>query len=244
MLYYAITGEAGGLSFANLLHSFKYMSVFVKSFYIGVISAIVCLVLAYPLAYGVSRFSKKWQTVLSTVFILPIFVNVLLRTYAWLTILEDNGVLNQMLTLFRLPRISVINTDAAIVLGMVYNFLPYMILPLLSSMSKIDSKVVEAAIDLGASRGDVFFRIVLPLSFPGIVSGLTMVFVPSVSTFVVSNLLGGGKNLLIGDLIEMQFLGSSYNPSFGCALSIVLTLFVFIFVLLINNVGKNSYSEE
>ena len=170
---------------------------------------------------------------------LPMWINILLRTYAWLTILEGNGVLNQVLAFFKLPKINVINTDIAVILGMVYNFLPYMILPLHASISKIDKKIIEAARDLGASRRQIFFKIILPLSIPGIISGVTIVFVPSVSTFVVSNILGGGKSLLIGDLIEMQFLGSAYDPFFGCALSVVLMFFVFIFVFLINRLDTN-----
>ncbi len=240
VLYYAFSSENGNFCLSNVLNSFYYIGVFVRSFYIGVVSTAICLLIAYPVAYIASRYSQKWQNILSILFMLPIWVNILLRTYAWLTILENNGLFNQFLSFLHLPKISLINTEAAVILGTVYNFLPYMILPLLSSISKIDKKVVEAARDLGASKRKVFLKIILPLSVPGIISGVTVVFVPSVSTFVVSNLLGGGKYLLIGDLIEMQLLGSSYNPFFGCALSLVLTVLVFVFIWLINNVGENS----
>jgi len=244
VFFYAIKSEDGSFTFFNILMSFKYIGVFVKSFYIGIVSTVICLFVAYPLAYGVSRCSPKWQNILNLLFMLPMWINILLRTYAWLTILENNGVMNQVLTFFNLPKISVINTETAVILGMVYNFLPYMILPLHASISKIDKKIIEAARDLGASKRQVFFKIILPLSVPGIISGVTIVFVPSVSTFVVSNILGGGKNLLIGDLIEMQFLGSSYDPFFGCALSVVLMLFVFIFVFLINRLDNSNTYES
>ena len=246
IFYYALVDENGHFTFHNIAGSFSYISVFVKSFYIGITSTAICLFIAYPLAYRISRCSLKWQNILNLLFMLPMWVNILLRTYAWLTILENNGLLNQLLTLLRLPNVKIINTDAAVILGMVYNFLPYMILPLHSSISKIDKRIIEAAKDLGAGRGKILFKILLPLSVPGIISGVTMVFVPSVSTFVVSNILGGGKTVLIGDLIEMQFLGSSYDPFFGCALSVVLLIFVFIFIWLINKSGtqKTDINED
>ena len=244
VFFYAIKSEDGSFTFLNILSSFRYIGVFVKSFYIGIVSTVICLFVAYPLAYGVSRCSPRWQNILNLLFMLPMWINILLRTYAWLTILENNGIINQVLTFFHLPKINIINTDAAVILGMVYNFLPYTILPLHASISKIDKKIIEAARDLGASKRQVFFKIILPLSVPGIISGVTIVFVPSVSTFVVSNILGGGKSLLIGDLIEMQFLGSSYDPFFGCALSVVLMLLVFVFVFLINRLDTNNIHEN
>lgn len=244
VFFYAIKSEDGSFTFLNILSSFKYIGVFIKSFYVGIVSTVICLFVAYPLAYGVSRCSPRWQNILNLLFMLPMWINILLRTYAWLTILENNGIMNQVLTFFHLPKINIINTDAAIILGMVYNFLPYTILPLHASISKIDKKIIEAARDLGASKRQVFFKIILPLSVPGVISGVTIVFVPSVSTFVVSNILGGGKSLLIGDLIEMQFLGSSYDPFFGCALSVVLMFFVFVFVFLINRLDTSNTREN
>ena len=231
---------SGSFTLDNILKSFSYFKVFVRSIYLGIISTVICFIIAYPVAYFMSKCSKKCQNVLKILIMLPMWVNILLRTYAWLTILEYNGILNKILLFFYFPKINLINTDISIILGMVYNFLPYMILPLHASILKINKKIFEAARDLGASKRKIFLRILLPLSVPGIISSITIVFVPSVSTFIISSILGGSKNILIGDLIEMQFLGNSYNPYFGSALSLVLMFLVFIFTFLINSIETKS----
>ena len=159
---------------------------------------------------------------------LPMWMNFLLRTYAWMTLLGNEGVINSLLGLVGIGPLKMLNTQGAIVLGMVYNYLPYMILPRYSVMVKIDDSVLEAAQDLGCGRGSTIMRVVVPLSLPGIMSGITMVFVPAISTFIISRMLGGGSNLLIGDLIEMQFLGNAYNPNLGAAISLVLMVIVLI----------------
>jgi spermidine/putrescine transport system permease protein len=169
---------------------------------------------------------------------LPMWMNFLLRTYAWMSILENNGLLNRLLGIFGLPALHIINTDGAVVLGMVYNYLPFMILPIYSVIEKIDSSVIEAAQDLGGNPGTVFARVIFPLSLPGVLSGITMVFVPSVSTFVISKLLGGGSTILIGDLIEMQFLGNAYNPHLGSAISLVMMVIVLICMAVMNRFGE------
>ena len=161
-------------------------------------------------------------------------MNFLLRTYAWMTLLEDSGLINNLLAAVGLPRLHMINTQGAVVVGMVYDYIPFMILPLYSVMSKLDPSVVEAAQDLGADGKRVFLRVTLPLSMPGVISGITMVFVPSVSTFIISKMLGGGGNLMIGDLIDMQFLGSAYNPNLGSAISLVLMVLILICMGIMN----------
>lgn len=169
---------------------------------------------------------------------LPMWMNFLLRTYAWMSILENNGLLNRALSALGLPALNLANTDAAVVIGMVYNFLPFMILPIFSVIEKIDRRLIEAAQDLGANSVIVFRRIIFPLSLPGVLSGITMVFIPAVSTFVISQLLGGGMTLLLGDLIEMQFLGNTYNPHLGSAISLVMMLIVLVCMAIMNRFGE------
>ncbi len=180
------------------------------------------------LAYILSRMNTKVQSTMLMIVMLPMWMNFLLRTYAWMTLLGNEGVINSLLGLVGIGPLKMLNTQGAIVLGMVYNYLPYMILPLYSVMVKIDDSVLEAAQDLGCGRGSTIMRVVVPLSLPGIMSGITMVFVPAISTFIISRMLGGGSNLLIGDLIEMQFLGNAYNPNLGAAISLVLMVIVLI----------------
>ena len=174
---------------------------------------------------------------------LPMWMNFLLRTYAWMTLLEDSGIINHVLNFFGLPSAHMINTQGAVVLGMVYNYIPYMILPLYSVLTKIDRNVIEAAQDLGADRRKVFLRVTFPMSMPGVISGVTMVFVPAVSTFIISKMLGGGSNLLIGDLIDMQFLGSAYNPNLGSAISLVLMVLILICMGIMNQFDENGATE-
>ena len=240
ILYFAFNDGHNNFTLNNILRSLDYFRVFVKSMHLGIVSTAICLIISYPIAYFMSRCPKKLQNNIKILVMLPMWINILLRTYAWLTILEYNGILNKFLLFFNFPKLNLINTDVSIILGMVYNFIPYMILPLHASLSKIDKELFQAARDLGASKRKIFFKVLLPLSVPGIISSITIVFVPAISTFVISSILGGGKNMLIGDLIEMQFLGASYNPYFGSALSLVLMFLVLIFTFIINGLDKKA----
>lgn len=219
----------------NLRDVGKYMPTLVSSIWLALIATVICLLLGYPVAYIISRIKVSKQKMMIFLMILPMWINFLLRTYAWMTILENNGLLNRLLGLVGLGPFQFINTRGAVVLGMVYNYLPFMILPLYSVMVKIDNRTIEAARDLGAGSPSIFKRVVLPLSTPGIVTGFSMVFVPAVSTFIISKMLGGGTNMLIGDLIDLQFLGASYNPHLGSAISLVLMVFILVCMSITNS---------
>lgn len=234
VILFAITSPVGDLTLQNILNVGKYSTVFMRSVILGIISTVICLILGYPMAYFISKINIKHQNVIIMLLMIPMWTSFLLRTYAWMTILEYNGLLNKLLVFMGMPKINMINTPGAIVLGMVYNFLPYMILPIYTVLSKIDNKVVEAAQDLGANQFKVFTKVVFPMSLPGVVSGFTMVFVPSVSTFIISKMLGGGSIFVIGDLIEMQFLGNTYNPHMGSAISLVLMVIIMITMGIMN----------
>lgn len=174
---------------------------------------------------------------------IPMWTSFLLRTYAWMTILEYNGLINKFVSFMGFDKLNMINTPGAVILGMVYNFLPYMILPIYTVLIKIDKKIIEAAQDLGANRVQIFTKIIFPLSIPGIVSGFTMVFVPSVSTFIISKMLGGGSVLVIGDLIEMQFLGNTYNPHMGSCISLILMIIIMICTGVMNSLESGSSKD-
>ena len=240
IVFFAFTEENNNFTLDNFFQVSKYSGVFIKSILLSATATVICLILGYPFAFIISRMSEKAQGIMVILIMLPMLMNFLLRTYAWMTILENNGVLNNLLRFLNLPTFQFINTKGAVILGMVYNFLPYMILPIYSVLSKIDRRIIEAARDLGADRFKVFSKIILPLSMPGIISGITMVFVPSVSTFIISKMLGGGANILIGDLIEMQFLGNSYNPHLGSAISLMLILLVLICMGILNQHNKDN----
>ena len=232
--YFAFTDSSGAFTLENIARVGQYSNVFLRSIWLGALSTVICLVLGYPVAYLISKSSLKRQSVLLMLIMLPMWMNFLLRTYAWMTLLEDSGLINSFLSLFGLPPFHMINTQGAVVLGMVYDYIPFMVLPLYTVLSKIDPAVVEAAQDLGANGRGEFLRVTFPLSMPGVISGVTMVFVPSVSTFIISKMLGGGANLMIGDLIEMQFLGSAYNPNLGSAISLVLMVLILICMGIMN----------
>lgn len=228
VVWFAFTDRTGQFTLENILSVGQYSNVFLRSIWLGAVATAVCLLLGYPLAYIISKTSVKRQSVMVMLVMLPMWMNFLLRTYAWMSLLEDNGLINAFFVNLGLPRFHMINTAGAVVLGMVYNYIPYMILPLYSILTKIDLSVIEAAQDLGANDRKVFLKVIVPMSMPGIISGVTMVFVPAVSTFIISKMLGGGANLLIGDLIDMQFLGSAYNPNLGSAISLVLMVIILI----------------
>lgn len=235
VLVFAFTDKTWNFTVENIINVGYYSNIFLRSIGLGAISTAICLLLGYPLAYIISKIPAKRQGIVVMLIMLPMWMNFLLRTYAWMTILENNGLLNKVLSFLGVSHpVSFINTSGAVVLGMVYNFLPYMILPIYSAISKIDKKIIEAAQDLGAGRKKVFFKVLLPLNLPGVISGVTMVFVPAVSTFIISKMLGGGAHILVGDLIEMQFLGSTYNPHLGSAISFVLMILIFISIGIMN----------
>ncbi len=228
IVYYAFTDKAGNFTLENLMLIGQYSTVFVRSLILAAVATVICLVLSFPVGYFLSRLRASKQKIFLMLVMLPMWMNFLLRTYAWMSLLENNGIINRILGFFGLGPFQMIYTSGAVVLGMVYNFLPYMILPLYTAMTKIDDSVIEAAQDLGAGMGKTLTRVLIPLSAPGIATGITMVFVPSVSTFIISRMLGGGSNMLIGDLIELQFLGNSYNYNLGSALSLVLMVIVLL----------------
>lgn len=219
-----------------------YLKVIGDSFLLAFISTAICLFLGYPVAMIIANTNQKYRSLLLMLFLVPIWMNFLLRTYAWMSILSPNGIINRFLTMLGLPRLEIMPGSVAVLLGMVYNFLPFMVLPIYTVLSKIDKQVLEASSDLGGNKLVTFTRIILPLSVPGVVSGITMVFLPAVSTFVISGLLGGGKTPLIGDLIEQQFL-SSRNWHFGSALSIILMVMILISMAVMSRIDKNNQEE-
>ena len=228
VVYFAFTTRDGAFTLANITGLGAYTTVFARGIVQAVIATVICLVIAFPIGFMLSRMAPAHQKMMQMLIMLPMWMNFLLRTYAWMTLLENNGLINRFLGLFGIGPLHMINTSGAVVLGMVYNYLPYMILPLYTIMVKIDQSVIEAAQDLGANQFHILTRVLVPLAMPGITTGITMVFVPSISTFIISRMLGGGSNLLPGDLIEMQFLGNSYNYNLGSAMSLVLMVIVLL----------------
>ena len=235
---FGLSTSDGQFTFANVAKVSDYTAVFVRSIWLSLVATAICLVIAYPLGFIMSRYNANNQRTLVMLVMLPMWTNFLLRTYAWMTLLENNGVINSILEFFGIGPFKMIYTQGAVVLGMVYNYLPFMILPIYSVIVKLDHSLIEAARDLGANSVQVFRRVILPLSLPGVVSGITMVFVPSVSTFAISRMLGGGTELLLGDLIERQFLGGAYNPQLGAAISLVMMVIVVICMLVMNRFGE------
>ena len=227
ILYYGLTDAAGAFTFENVASIVQpeHRKALVLAIVLALISTVICLLLAYPLSMILAKNKKGSQGIITTLFILPMWMNFLLRTLAWMTLLENRGVINSILTALHLPTLNIINTPAAIVVGMVYNFLPFMILPLYDSLSGIDESVINAARDLGANAFQTFMRVTLPLSVPGIISGITMVFIPALTTFAISTMLGGSKILLIGNVIDQEFT-LTYNWNLGSGLSIVLMIFI------------------
>ena len=235
--YFALTDEAGAFTLQNLSEVSDYASVIFRSIWLSAVATAICLVIAYPLAYLISRERESKQRLYLMLVMLPMWMNFLLRTYAWMTLLENTGLINRLLGVFGIGPFGMINTQGAVILGMVYNYVPFMILPLYSVMQKIDNRLIEAAQDLGANSGNVFSKVVLPLSMPGVMTGITMVFVPAVSTFIISRMLGGGALLMVGDLIELPFLGTAYNPNLGAAISLGLMVLILLCMSLLNQFG-------
>lgn len=240
IFYYGLTSENGSFTLMNIakITTPENLKALGLAILLAVISTVICLVLAYPLAMILSAANMNQSSFIVLIFILPMWMNFLLRTLAWQTLLEKNGVINIILKFLHLAPLEIINTPYAIVLGMVYNFLPFMVLPLYNVLIKIDKDVINAAHDLGANNVQTFCKVMLPLSIPGIISGITMVFVPALTTFVVSDLLGGGKILLIGNVIEQTFKqGSNWN--LGSGLSLVLMVFVIASMAIVSKYDKD-----
>jgi len=237
VLYYALTDvQTGRFTLTNLSDLVLYLPAFWRSIAYSFISSLICLVIGYPVAYFMAHCKAAIQKFLYMLIMLPMCMSFLLRTLAWVGLLQDTGIINNLLAAMGLPRLSLIRTPGAVILGMVYNYLPYMILPLYSTIVKIDRRLVEAAEDLGCNGAQVFGRVILPLSMPGILSGMTMVFVPAVSTFYISQKLGSTDIVLIGDIIERQFKQGD-NPNMGAALSLLLMVLVFVCTGIINRFG-------
>lgn len=229
VFYYGLTDKTGGFTLENVMAitTPEHAKALGLALLLSLISTIICLLLAYPLAMILKGMSVNQSSFIVFIFILPMWMNFLLRTLAWQTLLEKNGVLNSLLTFLHLPKQNIINTPYAIIFGMVYNFLPFMVLPIYNVLIKIDDNVINAARDLGANSLQTFTRVIFPLSLPGVISGITMVFIPALTTFVISNLLGGGKIYLIGNIIEQEFT-TAYNWHLGSGLSLVLMAFIII----------------
>ena len=250
VVIYAFTSAEGGFTLSNFTNMEIYGVVFLRSFRLAFVATVICLLIGYPLSYAMSKEGPRFQRLAMVFIMLPMWMNFLLRTYSWMSILENNGLLNQffrsagVISLYNrlsgadIQFFHMIDTQGAVVLGMVYNYLPFMILPIYSVIIKLDHSLIEAARDLGANSYHVFRRVILPLSLPGVLSGITMVFVPSVSTFAISKMLGGGTEMLLGDLIEQQFLGGAYNPQLGAAISLVMMLIVIICMWIMNRFGE------
>ena len=229
-------------NFARFVTDKVFMDVLLRSLYIALITTLICVALGYPIAYVIAQRGGRRNTILILLITMPTWVNMLVRTYAWMGILQDEGIFNSILSWFGIGPVSMIHTSFAVILGMVYNYLPYMILPLYTVIMKIDKRLVEAALDLGCTPKQVFTKVVLPLSGPGILSGLTMVFVPAVSTFYISQKLGSTGTTLIGDVIESQFK-TAYNPNLGAAMSLVLMILIFVCVSIMNRFGETDEEE-
>ena len=229
ILYYAFTGEEGGFTLSNFAYvaTKENIKALGLALWLSLLSTALCLLLAYPLAMILSRLGVNQNSFIVLIFILPMWMNFLLRTLAWQTLLEKTGVINSILQFLHLPSLNIINTPYAIVLGMVYNFLPFMVLPIYNSLIKLDADVINAARDLGANGVQTFTKVIFPLTLPGVISGITMVFIPALTTFVISNLLGGSKILLIGNVIEQEFTQAS-NWNLGSGLSLVMMIFIII----------------
>ena len=240
--YYAFTDKTGAFSLDSVAQIPSYIPTLLLSVLYGLAATVICLVIGYPFAYIFSRFSARSQRTVVLLVMLPMWMNFLIRTYSWMTILGDTGVINTVLTAIGLDPAKLINTGGAVILGMVYNFLPYMILPIYSVISKMDNSLVEAAQDLGSNRLQVFRRVIVPLSLPGVLSGVTMVFVPCVSTFYITQKLGGGQIVLIGDVIETQFQ-SANNYNLGAALSFVLMIMILICLGVMNYFGADDEND-
>ncbi|HSN65402.1 MAG TPA: ABC transporter permease [Fusibacter sp.] len=249
ILAFSLLGKSpdGGLefSFSNFSRAFEpiYISVLVRSLKIALEATLICFLMGYPMAMILAKMNPKYRTTAVMLFVVPMWMNFLLRTYSWMTILGKNGILNGILSIFGLPQMTFLYSEGAVLLGMVYNFLPFMVLPIYTVLMKMDQSLIEAAEDLGGDKRTVFFKIIFPLSLPGILSGVSMVFMPAVSTFVISNLLYGGQYMLIGNLIEQQYLVVN-DWNFGSAVAIILMLLILVSMAVMNRLGGSNAEER
>ncbi len=244
VFYYAFTDSvSGSFTLSNLGEILDYWPIFLRSIWLSIFATVICLVIGYPVAYFIAHCKPTTQRLLQMLVMLPMCISFLLRTLAWVALLEDTGIINRFITSLGLSALPLIRNNGAVILGMVYNYLPYMILPLYTVIMKIDHRLIEAAEDLGCNSRQVFARVTLPLSVPGIVSGITMVFVPAVSTFYISQKLGSPGTILIGDVIESQFK-AAYNPNLGAAMSLVLMVLVFVCVGIMNRFTDEDADES
>ena len=249
IIYYGVTVEndAGvvSVSFENLKRFADpmYLKVFLRSIKIALISTMVCLLIGYPVAYILSRSASKYKGLIMLLIMMPMWMNFLMRTYSWMSLLENSGIINSILQALGLDKVQFLYNEGAVTFGTVYNFLPFMIMPINTTLLKLDDSLLEAAYDLGAKPAQRFFRITLPFSMPGVLSGIAMVFVPSVTTFVISQLMGGGKVPLIGDIIEKQF-GVVNDWHFGATISLVVMIVVLSFMFVINRTDKQDAGER
>ena len=235
VIYYTFTDSEGNITLDNIVSLAKpdYLSIFLRSICFAIVATFICLIIAYPLAYFISRMKEQRQRILTLLVMLPMWMNLLIRTYSWMNILENNGLVNTLLSKVGLGPFQMLGNSSAVVLGMVYNFLPYMVLPICTVMSKIDTRLIEAAGDLGCNNFQTMIKVIMPLSVSGVISGITMVFVPSVSTFYISQKLGGGSFDLLGDTIERQFKNAvTYHT--GAAISLVMMILILISLAVMN----------
>lgn len=248
LFFSMVTAESDGsytFTVSNYVRAFDpiYVTVLLRSLKIAVQATLICLVLGYPMAMILAKMDPRYRTTAVMLFVVPMWMNFLLRTYAWMTILGKNGVLNGILSFFGLPQMTFLYSEGAVLLGMVYNFLPFMVLPIYTVLMKMDKSLIEAAEDLGGNKKTVFTKVVLPLSLPGILSGVSMVFMPAVSTFVISNLLYGGQYMLVGNLIEQQFLVVN-DWHFGSAVAMILMLLILVSMAVMNKLGGSGVEEK
>ncbi|GHU51365.1 ABC transporter permease [Clostridia bacterium] len=246
VIYYSLTNDEGAFTTANFSRVFEgvYLSVMWRSVKLAAGSTLMCFLIGYPLAYVIASLDTKSKTWLNRdtilfLIIVPMWMNFLLRTYAWLTILEKNGIINSFLDMLHITKLNLLYNNGAVVLGMVYNFVPFMILPVYTVLNKMDNSLIEAAQDLGAGKLHVFFKVIFPMSIPGVISGVNMVFMPAVTTFVVSDLLGGKQFILVGNLIEQQFL-TVYDWHFGSAISVILMIVILFTIGIVGAADKDS----
>ena len=246
--YYALTDNSYHFTLDNLTRFFTatsqvgdtevrtYLVIFMRSLRLAVISTIICFLMGYPIAYIIARAPAKTQSILITLIMIPMWMNFLIRTYAWMTILQDTGILNGFLGMLHLGKVHIIGTETAVIIGMVYDYFPYMILPIYSVMAKLDVRLLEAAKDLGCNSFGVLRRVIFPLSLPGVISGINMVLVPSISTFYISQKLGNGKFYLIGDAIEGQYVAN--NLHFAAAIALILMVILLVCMALLQRMSN------
>ena len=241
--YFAFTdSQTGEFTMKNIANLGNYMPILIKSIWLALISSLICLVIGYPVAYYIAGCNETTQRFLYMLVMLPMCISFLLRTLAWVALTEDTGIINNIITALGMEPLPLIRNNGAVVLGMVYNYLPFMVLPIHTALKKMDTRVIEAAEDLGANPARVFSRVTLPLSVPGIVSGVTMVFMPAVTTFAISSLLGSGKFMLLGDMIEQQFMVAN-EWGFGSALSLFMMALIVLSIGLLNRIDRTPAKE-